>query len=67
MKKWRVVGLFWGVQVITDMIRVSLAVVAPALMTVYGISPGTMGIVLSGWQWTYVGVLPLAGPIVDRF
>ena len=60
-------GLFWGVQVITDMIRVSLAVVAPALMTVYGISPGTMGIVLSGWQWTYVGVLPLAGPIVDRF
>jgi MFS family permease len=61
------VGLFWGVQVITDMIRVSLAVVAPALMTVYGISPGTMGIVLSGWQWTYVGVLPLAGPIVDRF
>ncbi len=27
MKKWRVVGLFWGVQVITDVIRVSLAVV----------------------------------------
>lgn len=52
MKKWRVVSLFWGVQVITDVIRVSLAVVAPTLMTVYGISPGTMGIILSGWQWT---------------
>lgn len=60
-------GLYWGVQVITDVIRVSLAVVAPTLMTLYGISPGTMGIVLSGWQWTYVGFLPLAGPIVDRF
>lgn len=66
MKKWRVVSLFWGVQVMTDVIRVSLAVVAPTLMTVYGISPGTMGIILSGWQWTYVGFLPLAGPIVDR-
>jgi ACS family D-galactonate transporter-like MFS transporter len=61
------VSLFWGVQVITDVIRVSLAVVAPTLMTLYGISPGTMGLVLSGWQWTYVGFLPLAGPIVDRF
>ena len=66
MKKWRVVSLFWGVQVITDVIRVSLAVVAPTLMTVYGISPGTMGIILSRWRWTYVGFLPLAGPIVDR-
>lgn len=60
-------GLYWGVQMITDVIHVSLAVVAPTLMTLYGISPGTMGIVLSGWQWTYVGFLPLAGPIVDRF
>ncbi len=25
MKKWRVVGLFWWVQVFTDIIRVSLA------------------------------------------
>ena len=32
MKKWGVVALFWGVQVVTDIIRVSLAVVAPVLM-----------------------------------
>ena len=33
MKKWTVVGLFWWVQVFTDIIRVSLAVVAPTLMS----------------------------------
>ena len=31
MKKWTVVGLFWLVQVFTDIIRISLAVVAPTL------------------------------------
>ena len=25
-----------------------------------------LGYVLSGWNWTYVGFLPFAGPIVDR-
>ncbi len=33
MKKWAVVGLFWIVQVFTDNIRISLAVVAPTLMS----------------------------------
>jgi MFS family permease len=66
MKKWTVVGLFWFVQVFTDIIRVSFAVVAPALMNLYDITPQAMGYVLSAWNWTYVGFLPLAGPIVDR-
>ncbi len=66
MKKWTVVGLFWFVQVFTDIIRVSLAVVAPTLMSLYDITPQVMGYILSGWNWTYVGFLPLAGPIVDR-
>lgn len=66
MKKWTVVGLFWLVQVFTDIIRVSLAVVAPALMSLYDITPQAMGYILSAWNWTYVGFLPFAGPIVDR-
>ena len=66
MKKWTVVGLFWLVQVFTDSIRVSLAVVAPTLMRQYEITPQVMGYILSGWNWTYVGFLPFAGPIVDR-
>ena len=65
MKKWTVVGLFWLVQVFTASIRVSLAVVAPTLMRQYDITPQAMGYILSGWNWTYVGFLPFAGPIVD--
>ncbi len=66
MNKWTVVGLFWFVQVFTDIIRVSLAVVAPTLMRQYEITHQVMGYILSGWNWTYVGFLPFAGPIVDR-
>ncbi len=67
MKKWRVVALFWGVQVVTDIIRVSLSVVAPVLMELYDISPSAMGWVLSGWNWAYTPSLLVVGPIVDRF
>ena len=66
LKKWIVVALFWGVQVVTDIIRVSLAVAAPVLMELYNISPSTMGYVLSGWNWAYTPSLLLVGPIVDR-
>ena len=64
--KWIVVALFWGVQVVTDVIRVSLAVVAPVLMELYDISPSAMGYVLSGWNWAYTPSLLLVGPMVDR-
>lgn len=67
MKKWTVLGLLWLVQVMTDVIRVALAVVAPTLMRLYGISPKNMGYVLSGWNWGYTASLPLIGPLVDRF
>ncbi|MEE8350269.1 MAG: MFS transporter [Acidobacteriota bacterium] len=66
MKKWLVVALFFGVQVVTDIIRVSLAVVAPVLMELYDISPSAMGYVLSGWNWAYTPSLLLVGPIIDR-
>ncbi|MBI2821255.1 MAG: MFS transporter [Acidobacteria bacterium] len=67
MTKWRIVGFFWGAQVITEVIRISLAVAAPTLMRLYDISPSAMGYVLSGWNWGYTGSLLLLGVLVDRF
>ena len=58
MKKWTVVGLYWGIQVITDIIRVSLGVLTLTLMTLYQISPKEMGYVLSGWNWAYTWLIP---------
>lgn len=48
------------------MIRYALGIVAPTLMTLYHISPETMGYILSGWNWAYTGILPFIGPLVDR-
>lgn len=67
MKKWTIVGLFWGVHISTEVIRIALAVAAPTLMQLYHISPKAMGYVLSGWNWGYTGSLLFAGLLVDRF
>jgi MFS family permease len=49
------------------MIRYSLSIVAPTLMTLYHLSPQTMGYILSGWNWSYTAGLLFVGPAVDRF
>ncbi len=36
-------------------------------MTLYSISPEAMGVILSGFSWSYMAGLPLIGIIVDRF
>jgi ACS family D-galactonate transporter-like MFS transporter len=64
---WIAVALLFGVGFVTDIIRVSLGVVAPTLMRLYSIPPDTMGYVLSGWNWAYTGAMLFAGPVVDRF
>jgi len=61
------VSLLFGAQFFSYMIRYALSVVAPALMTLYHLSPQTMGYILSGWNWTYTAGLPFVGPLVDRF
>jgi len=66
-KKWMVVALLWGSHVITFVIRISLGVVAPTLITLYGISPTSMGLILSGYSWFYMACLLPIGFIVDRF
>jgi len=67
MKKWRVLGLFGGMGFVTTLVRIAMAIVAPTLMGLYDISPQTMGWILSGYSWTYMGSLLFIGPIVDRF
>ena len=66
-KKWMVVALLWGSHVITFIIRISLGVVAPTLIALYGISPTAMGFILSGYSWLYMASLLPIGFLVDRF
>src|SRR5436190_18971400 len=60
------VGLLFGTQLFSFMIRFAFGVVAPTLMALYHLSPKTMGYVLSGWNWSYTAGLPFMGLIVDR-
>ncbi|HWP84578.1 MAG TPA: MFS transporter [Terriglobia bacterium] len=66
-RKFTTVGFLWATQVVSFMIRYALGIVAPTLMSLYHISPETMGYILSGWNWAYTGALPFVGPVVDRF
>lgn len=66
-KKAVTLSLLWGAQMFTYMIRIALGIVAPVLMKLYHITPKTMGYILSGWNWSYTGALPIVGPVVDRF
>lgn len=61
------VGLLFGAQLCSYMIRYTLSIVAPTLMTLYHLSPQTMGYILSGWNWSYTAGLLFVGPAVDRF
>jgi ACS family D-galactonate transporter-like MFS transporter len=61
-----IVSLLFGAQFFSYMIRYALSIVAPTLMTLYHLSPETMGYILSGWNWSYLGGLPFVGPVVDR-
>ena len=61
------VSLLFGAQLCSYMIRYTLSIVAPTLMTLYHLSPQTMGYILSGWNWSYTAGLLFVGPAVDRF
>jgi len=65
--KWLVVALCWGALTMASVVRMALSMVAPTLMKEYDISPETMGIVLSGWNWAYTACQLIVGPLVDRF
>jgi MFS family permease len=61
------VSLLWGAMVSSYMIRYAVGVVGATLMTLYHLSPKTMGFVLSGWNWSYTPAQFLVGPVIDRF
>ena len=60
-------ALLWGSHFITFVIRISLGVVAPTLISMYGISPTAMGLILSGYSWFYMASLLPIGFLVGRF
>lgn len=61
------VSFLWGAMAVSYMIRYALGIVAPTLMSLYQLSPATMGYILSGWNWSYTGAMLLVGPLIDRF
>lgn len=67
LNKVLTVALLWGLLAASFAIRYALSVVAPTLMKLYGISPKTMGYVLSGWNWSVTISTLFVGPIIDRF
>src|SRR5207245_8934390 len=60
-------SLIFGAQLFAYMIRYALSIVAPTLMTLYHLSPQTMGYILYGWNWSYTAGLQFLWPVVDRF
>src|SRR5215472_17113774 len=60
-------SLLFGAQFFSYTIRYALSIVAPTLMTLFHLSPQTMGYILSGWNWSYTAGLVFVGPVVDRF
>ena len=66
-KKVVIAGFLWGAMAVSYMIRYALGIVAPTLMSLYNLSPTTMGYVLSGWNWSYTGSMLFVGPVIDRF
>src|ERR1700686_1488828 len=53
VNKTTTIGLLFGAQRFCYMIRYALSIVAPTLMSLYHLSPQTMGYILSGWNWSY--------------
>jgi MFS family permease len=65
--KAMMLSLLSGAMMFSFAIRLILGVVAPKLKEIYGISPQQMGYLLSSWNWSYTGILSVAGPLIDRF
>jgi len=65
--EWRL--LIWLVLCVTInyIDRSNLSVAAPPVRAELGLTPTQLGLLLSGFFWTYAGFLPLSGWLVDRF
>ncbi|MCL5742325.1 MAG: MFS transporter, partial [Acidobacteria bacterium] len=65
--QWRVLVLLVVCITVNYFDRSNLSVAAPPIRTELGLSPAQLGLLLSGFFWTYAGFLPLSGWLVDRF
>ena len=65
-RRWIVVALLFGGMVVSYIDRGNLSIAAGSIMRDFGLSPGSMGMLMSAFFWTY-GVFQIpAGTLVDR-
>jgi ACS family D-galactonate transporter-like MFS transporter len=66
-RRWIVLSLVFVAILINYIDRGNLGIAAPSLMRDFRIAPGTMGVLLSAFFWTYAIFQIPAGALVDRF
>ena len=65
-RRWIVVALiFFGI-LISYIDRGNLGIAAPSIMREFKFEPGSMGVLLSAFFWTYAVFQIPAGTVVDR-
>lgn len=66
-RRWVLLALVFAGMVISYVDRGNLGIAAPSIMRDFGLSPASMGVLLSAFFWTY-GLFQIpAGLVVDRF
>lgn len=66
-RRWVVLALVFAGILISYVDRGNLSIAATAIMRDFRISPGSMGVLLSAFFWTYAAFQIPAGHVVDRF
>ncbi|WP_110954328.1 MFS transporter [Anaerosinus massiliensis] len=64
--RWVVAGLMWTAIAVNYIDRTVLAAAAPHITQEFGITPSQMGIIMSGFFWTYALLQIPAGWFADR-
>ncbi len=66
-RRWVILALVFAGILISYVDRGNLSIAATAIMRDFRISPGSMGVLLSAFFWTYAAFQIPAGHVVDRF
>ena len=65
-RRWIVVALLFAGMVISYIDRGNLSIAAGSIMKDFGLPPGSMGVLMSAFFWTYAFFQIPAGTLVDR-
>lgn len=65
-RRWVVVGLLFAGMLVSYVDRGNLSIAASSIMRDFRLTPAMMGMLLSGFFWTYGGFQLPAGALVDR-